>query len=34
MPMLTDFANEQQKADTEAKAEQAEPTTTEPVSER
>jgi DNA polymerase III sliding clamp (beta) subunit (PCNA family) len=33
MPMLTDLSKEQQKADSEAKAEQAEPTTTEPVAE-
>jgi hypothetical protein len=34
MPMLTDLSKEQQKADSEAKAEQAEPTTTEPVAEK
>jgi len=32
MPMLTDLSKEQQKADSEAKAEQAEPT--EPVAEK
>jgi len=33
MPMLTNEANEQAKAEREAKAKQAEPTTTEPVAE-
>ncbi len=33
MPMLTDYANKQAKKDREAKAEQAEPTTTEPEAE-